>query len=52
MQKLIQPHRRLIYEGVVMITREGNKPPLTHTIYLFNDILIIAKESEKESREG
>lgn len=51
-QKLIQPHRRFIHEGKVVLTKQGVASTLERTLYLFNDILIIAKEEEKESRGG
>jgi hypothetical protein len=51
-QKLIQPHRRFIHEGKVVLTKQGVASTLERTLYLFNDILVIAKEEEKESRGG
>lgn len=51
-EKLIQPHRRFIHEGKVVLTKQGVASTLERTLYLFNDILIIAKEEEKESRGG
>jgi len=36
----------------VVLTKQGVASTLERTLYLFNDILIIAKEEEKESRGG